>query len=500
MTQKNLSELKSNIIDLSKLNCKLHQILLAISVEFPTQKEFAEKLGLSYTIVSKFFLQKKSLCSEYSLSLIDEFLKNRNIELHEIENAKNFVKNTYSRWLSVLFWNISKIELIFDLFIAYEQFKERISINDFAKIFEENERIIKYILRYEFSTIEEIFTNESENKIVETLCLNNWEQLVENSILNKQNYLKELTSKLFNLCNDLYSHFNNWYIVAKKLNTSTRTIQRVLKNDPAQLNNYISIENLETMIKLAEETILQENTLTKINPLETQDIVANNIFIPNFNENNINDIIDDLVQKVNNWINLLLPFYETKKILYTEFFNVGKISKDKIFELINGKTRRGTPPKKEYYDEFFQIAEIILSNNQSSEHLKQEPQSVTDTLIDDNSLAKMLESFGGGISPLGVPYSLTAENFTDIDFNPNNELVNFTQRQIRLVRALLNMFSQLKDKETRELVRKQISPETEELKISIELFTHSHPNNLTTLYDAQRATWTTTNNKKKGAY
>lgn len=100
-----------------------------------------------------------------------------------------------------------------------------------------------------------------------------------------------------------------------------------------------------------------------------------------------------------------------------------------------------------------------------------------------------LEQHGGETSPLGVRFVLGPNSFRELDGDPGAGGIAFAKRQLELVRLTLNLFAQLRDTETRRLVREVLGPEVEELELAVRLFTVEHPNRLTELHRAQRDTW-----------
>ena len=99
---------------------------------------------------------------------------------------------------------------------------------------------------------------------------------------------------------------------------------------------------------------------------------------------------------------------------------------------------------------------------------------------------KLVGQHGGIESVLGVPFSLTADGFTFVEGDPGQELLLFTQRQIRLTRALLNLLAQLKDDQMREVCRSALGPEIEELWQTLRAFTFEFPNRMMPVLEAER--------------
>lgn len=104
------------------------------------------------------------------------------------------------------------------------------------------------------------------------------------------------------------------------------------------------------------------------------------------------------------------------------------------------------------------------------------------------TLAQVLERHGGVTSKRGLPFVLTGASFEQIEGDPGETFVALTRRQVRLVRALLNVAAQLADEQIRRAIREQLSDEVAELYGTIEMFTFSHPSRLTQVFDAQRKT------------
>lgn len=94
----------------------------------------------------------------------------------------------------------------------------------------------------------------------------------------------------------------------------------------------------------------------------------------------------------------------------------------------------------------------------------------------------------GKTSEEGVPFVLDKASFTPFAFRPAPEDIKYTARQIQHVRSLLNVLTQISDDGIRETVRLTLSPEVEELAMTIRLFTEEFPNRMLELFDAERRT------------
>lgn len=104
-------------------------------------------------------------------------------------------------------------------------------------------------------------------------------------------------------------------------------------------------------------------------------------------------------------------------------------------------------------------------------------------------LSEVLSAHGGETSPLGIPMVLGEKSFVLIDLDPSEELIVTVERLVQTLRGLLNLLAQIRDDHMRDLVRKRLSPQIEELELAIRLFSDVHPNRLTKLHDDQRRAW-----------
>ncbi len=104
-------------------------------------------------------------------------------------------------------------------------------------------------------------------------------------------------------------------------------------------------------------------------------------------------------------------------------------------------------------------------------------------------LSTVLEAHGGETSLTGVRFVLGESSFVEIDLDPPQDLVAFIERQIELVRGLLNVLTQIRDPVTRKKIQGRIGRQVEELDLAIRLFSAVHPNQLTRLHDDQRNAW-----------
>ncbi len=104
-------------------------------------------------------------------------------------------------------------------------------------------------------------------------------------------------------------------------------------------------------------------------------------------------------------------------------------------------------------------------------------------------LTQLLDAHGGETSPLGIPMVLGEKSFVLIDLDPSEELIVTVERLVQTLRGLLNLLAQIRDDHMRDLVRKRLSPQIEELELAIRLFSDVHPNRLTKLHDDQRRAW-----------
>lgn len=101
---------------------------------------------------------------------------------------------------------------------------------------------------------------------------------------------------------------------------------------------------------------------------------------------------------------------------------------------------------------------------------------------------RMLRDNAGETLADGTRFVLTTESFKLLDFDPGPRGVLFTKRQIAVTRALLNMFCQIKNPRIREIIRKRLSGEIEELELAIRQFSEEFPNELLAVHQAARQT------------
>lgn len=94
----------------------------------------------------------------------------------------------------------------------------------------------------------------------------------------------------------------------------------------------------------------------------------------------------------------------------------------------------------------------------------------------------------GRVSADGVPYSLDSSAFKPFDYRPSPDDLRCTVRQIQLVRAALNVLTQISDDGIRAQVRQTLGHEVEELGMTLRVFTDEFPNRMIGLYDAERET------------
>ena len=120
---------------------------------------------------------------------------------------------------------------------------------------------------------------------------------------------------------------------------------------------------------------------------------------------------------------------------------------------------------------------------------KRDPPRARPKPINKVPLSELMESRGGDVSPLGIQSVLGEDSFVEIDLDPSQELVDCISSQVQHTRAALNLLSQIRDKQTRDLVRKKIGPQVEELELAIRMFSDVHPNRLSRLHDSQRQLW-----------
>jgi len=114
------------------------------------------------------------------------------------------------------------------------------------------------------------------------------------------------------------------------------------------------------------------------------------------------------------------------------------------------------------------------------------PQEVTGTAV---PLTELLETHGGELSPLEVGSVIGSASFVKIDLDPSEDMIKLIERQIEILRGMLNLLAQIRDDHVRALVRTRIGPQVEELELAIRLFSDIHPNRLTSLHDSQRRAW-----------
>lgn len=103
---------------------------------------------------------------------------------------------------------------------------------------------------------------------------------------------------------------------------------------------------------------------------------------------------------------------------------------------------------------------------------------------------------GGTTTEEGVQYVLTEESFQELEQVPLVALRDAMRKVLPMSRLLLNIGSQCKDKQAREILQEALEPEVQELSIAIREFTFAHPNRLLELYDSQRQVWANDNKKK----
>lgn len=104
------------------------------------------------------------------------------------------------------------------------------------------------------------------------------------------------------------------------------------------------------------------------------------------------------------------------------------------------------------------------------------------------SAEQVLARFGGTTSEQNVPFVLTAETFRTFEGDPGEPLVALLIKYMRIVRAMLNVVSQIADDQIRARIRTQLTGELAELHQAIELASFSNPSALTPIFDAQRKT------------
>jgi hypothetical protein len=106
---------------------------------------------------------------------------------------------------------------------------------------------------------------------------------------------------------------------------------------------------------------------------------------------------------------------------------------------------------------------------------------------------------GGTTTDEGVQFVLTEESFQELEHIPLVALRDSLRKVLPVARLLLNIGSQCKDKQAREILQEALGPEVQELAIAIREFTFAHPNRLLELYDSQRQVWSTDNKKKSSS-
>lgn len=104
------------------------------------------------------------------------------------------------------------------------------------------------------------------------------------------------------------------------------------------------------------------------------------------------------------------------------------------------------------------------------------------------SAEEVLSRFGGTTTEQNVPFVLTAETFRTFEGDPGEPLVALLIKYMRIVRAMLNVVSQIADDQIRARMRTQLTGELAELHQAIELASFSNPSALTSIFDAQRQT------------
>lgn len=112
-----------------------------------------------------------------------------------------------------------------------------------------------------------------------------------------------------------------------------------------------------------------------------------------------------------------------------------------------------------------------------------------EAFVTDQQSTSLIEQHGGGSSPEGVRFTVSASSFHEVDWDPSDGFVEWLKRTLEMARAALNSCAQIKNEASREKIRGQVAAEVMELELAIRLFSDRFPNRLTELHDAQRKTW-----------
>jgi hypothetical protein len=99
-----------------------------------------------------------------------------------------------------------------------------------------------------------------------------------------------------------------------------------------------------------------------------------------------------------------------------------------------------------------------------------------------------------GTEQEGTPYVLTSANLQEITSLPVSALISSFVTSARVTRGFLNLLAQLKGEEVRTAMQhSQVRRELEELYVSLELASTTHPSALVEIFAAQREQWAAMN-------
>ncbi len=373
------------------------------------------------------------------------------------------------------------IRFVFDLFATFALHEATLNVNEFSDMFETHRNTIANVLNISKKGFTALNNESVRSDILDILTSDQWDARLADMKQANRAAIERLSTQFVKLINQLQPRFKTKIELATALGVHTTTLLNATQRST-------NAKTLTDLISKAEQLLAAETatdvSTEEVAPIAEQSVPATPtpklVTTPSPPAGTQRPETDARRERAAALIAQLQSLYKNRTVL-AEALSLSSYRRLSDF-------RRGRASDTAY-EQFFARAKNLLAQGESVD-----PPVLTERVPTPQTPVQSvtLASHGGGPSPLGIPYALTEESFTEIKGMSDGtleKLLDTAVTQIRLTRGLLNICSQMINQTTQAAVRQRLGRELAELNLSIRTVGYALPDSLLKMYDAQRAAW-----------
>lgn len=442
-----LKELRRRLLELSKRQLLLRQLLLNYqAANDVTLNAIALKANANWKSVRDLVGGTLCMCSGQSLTGLCQLVDRPQLAQEIMDLAEPL--NDRQRGLGC--FNADVINTALDVHEAYQGRANRTTMVEFAEVFGDRSATVASVLMNSQDAVRTLGDNSLQESILDTLADDGFDARLDKILERNLKARTEQAYKLKDLEARLVERYGQKKIVAAKLGASPSTMQEAVLG-----SSRISIDRVVILIQKAEALLAEDPADPAVR-------------------------FKDLYQR-------LFERYGSQ-VKVSEAIDVPRST---IRHAVNGTCTT------EMYLHIIKRAEAELALSAPSS-ARPAARPSTPPVVDAPPSPKPVvtpepnpvnldwATAAGTTTEQGVRFVLTEASFRPLKDVQYAALRDFMQTAFEMARAALAIGSQLEDKATRDLLKKELADETQELQYALQTFVFSHPKRMLPVYDDQR--------------